>query len=290
MALDFDFDFDFDKLDKAIGEIMDGLSDDSVDKNGDARKVKSAPASKHEPKNVVMVAATPKVKPEPALNRRRPKVAMTGDRVRNKLSEKPERPTEVPKSSYTTPGRGRFFDMVSPSSDALNQHKPSVSKANEAKLQKPNTQAQVSVHRIAPRHTLQPPRDRHDLTQPVPASPSENTFTTVENKKEPYISPFLPDANEIVKKRPLGSTSQVTNKIARTSGQPYRAQQNSLNHLRDGSNGGASLHGQPASDINLKAKPKKQSKLKDVLIKIVMFAGVILAGGILGVLCFYLFG
>lgn len=290
MALDFDFDFDFDKLDKAIGEIMDGLSDDNADKDRDARKVKSVPTSKSEPKNVAMIAATPRVKSESTLNRRRPKMAMTGDRVTNKLSEKPGRPTEAPKSSYTIPGQGRFLDMVSPSSDALNQHKPSVSKANEAKPQKPNAQAQVSIHRNAPRHTLQSPRDRHDLAQPAPVSPSEDTFTTVENKKESYISPFLPDANEIVKKRPLGSTSQVTNKMARTSGQPYRAQRNSLNHLQDGSNGGASLHSQPASDINLKAKPKKQSKVKNVLVKIVMFAGVILAGGILGVLCFYLFG
>lgn len=286
MALDFDFD----KLDKAIGEIMDGLNDDSVEqpKKSDNGKLANA-------KNSSMATAVARVnaKPTSTTSRRRPKAAMIGGRVTGKLSEKSTSNRPKVDSTYTKPGEGRFLDMVSPSSDALNQHKPNVKSAANEAVESPRVVHRAGGHSaVLPRHVAQPPRNRHQLAQPMPAPHGDGDFVSAADKTEPYVSPFLPDANKNVTKRPLGArrnysqaNQQNNMRSASSMERTHSAEQKPAS-----SQPMTNRHGHLMDDVNLEVKESSQSKAKSILLKVLLFVAVIIAGGLIGVLCFYLFG
>lgn len=286
MALDFDFD----KLDKAISEIMgdiDGTNSEQQKNRGEANSsVRKARPSVDRTVAMSVSSGQP--------HRRKPKVAMIGGKVTNKLSQKPVQAPKKFESSYTKPGEGRFLDMVSPSSDALNQHKPSVNageKLSSASINGAVSHANrvraATQSKAAPRHTPQVAHrsNRHELSQPLPEAPSANTFVSAADKGEPYMSPFLPQASEMVKKRPLGARSSYSGNSAR-----QRTSDGDASRGRQVDNYVASRHGNNSELNQIASKPKKKSRAKEIVAKIALFIGVIIVGGLVGILCFYLLG
>lgn len=108
-------------------------------------------------------------------------------------------PTELPKPTVPRPSSGRFMDVVHPSSDMRSQPGPDLVVPTRAEMTAPQP---VATPVSAPERVL--PSD-----EPVVVSetaPTEETFIAQDTQP---LTPFLPDANAKVEKRPLGSTPEL---------------------------------------------------------------------------------
>lgn len=260
MALDFDFD----KLDRAIDEIMKASAEPA--KSTRAAKPSAQTTSK---------TATKDMRTKAPVHTRPSR--MIGGRVTNKLAEKPVPVKREPESKYSKPGEGRFIDMVSPSSDALNQHKPNYVEGNKEAVATRQTRVSQRTQ------THQPRRDGHQLAQPAPTKQDVKQFVSAADRKAPYISPFLPGAEQRINKRPLGAAAKPSTKAA-------SARVDNTAPLRRQASSSVSRRASETALSEPIAQPKSESKAKSILLKVLLFVGIILLGGLIGVGCFVLFG
>lgn len=284
-------DFDYDKLDQAITKFMKamGASDDDID----AAKVDSIDKARQttaqrQPKSRTVghsekhVASAPSVKAEAiapkkqietisdiAPARKRKPTKMIGGKVTGNLS--PENTLTIKQKRALAartikPGKGHYLDMVAPSSDAANRHKPNL-------VGEPNT------------------ADKHNLAQPTPVNPAVDFVSAADTDKS-YVSPFLPGATG--KKRPLGGVTSEKATRREKPTLPYHSVRHATNHQSEDV---------AATDNNVSRKPtevwsetrkhesaKRRSGVMAALLKVGLFLLVVIVGGLIGVICFYFFG
>jgi hypothetical protein len=112
-------------------------------------------------------------------------------------------PEELPVPSVSRPSTGRFMDVVHPSSDM---------KSSAPALVVP-TRGEMTSPRVSAPVVSEPVIDTPQVVEPAPAEVSvpESVASdlTPEFEETPPLSPFLPDANAKVEKRPLGTAPEA---------------------------------------------------------------------------------
>lgn len=214
-------DIDFDELDRAVSSLMGSVpKDNSVKKNdGDSEVSESEPIP--ETTTIQVENSTPESTSTPVVSE--PITFNTGIEEKRKHGEAGKddtisKTTDTSQNSVATPSRGRFMDMVRPSTrDARRTFSPATPSRQGVTLQPRNPQFQVTPDSA---DTMQQPKEVNSPAEESEPSiltletgePMEDTTTSISTPEPtettpdeyavPLSSPFLADAK--VEKRPLG--------------------------------------------------------------------------------------